>query len=141
MKLIWLVVAIVFAIGEAMTPSLTLIWFSIGALAVFLLSSFIDSILVQIILFAIISITLLFIATKKIVKKDESYKYNTNLQGMIGKRGIVKSNILEDKTGIVVVDGEEWSAISINNDTINEKDIVEVIKIEGVKLIVKKINR
>lgn len=138
MKLIWLVVAIVFAIGEAMTPSLTLIWFSIGALAVFLLSSFIDSILVQIILFAIISITLLFIATKKIVKKDESYKYNTNLQGMIGKRGIVKSNILEDKTGIVVVDGEEWSAISINNDTINEKDIVEVIKIEGVKLIVKK---
>ncbi len=141
MKLIWLVVAIVFAIGEAMTPSLTLIWFSIGALAVFILSSFIDSILVQIILFAIISITLLFIATKKIVKKDESYKYNTNLQGMIGKRGIVKSNILEDKTGIVVVDGEEWSAISINNDTINEKDIVEVIKIEGVKLIVKKINR
>ena len=138
MKLIWLVVAIVFAIGEAMTPSLTLIWFSIGALAVFILSSFIDSILVQIILFAIISITLLFIATKKIVKKDESYKYNTNLQGMIGKRGIVKSNILEDKTGIVVVDGEEWSAISINNDTINEKDIVEVIKIEGVKLIVKK---
>ena len=97
--------------------------------------------MVQIILFAIISITLLFIATKKIVKKDESYKYNTNLQGMIGKRGIVKSNILEDKTGIVVVDGEEWSAISINNDTINEKDIVEVIKIEGVKLIVKKINR
>lgn len=141
MKLIWLVVAIVFAIGEAMTPSLTLIWFSIGALAVFVLSSFIDSILLQIILFAIISITLLFIATKKIVKKDESYKYNTNLQGMIGKRGIVKSNILEDKTGIVVVDGEEWSAISINNDTINEKDIVEVIKIEGVKLIVKKINR
>lgn len=138
MKLIWLVVAIVFAIGEAITPSLTLIWFSIGALAVFVLSSFIDSILVQIILFAIISITLLFIATKKIVKKDESYKYNTNLQGMIGKRGIVKSNILEDKTGIVVVDGEEWSAISINNDTINEKDIVEVIKIEGVKLIVKK---
>ena len=94
--------------------------------------------MVQIILFAIISITLLFIATKKLVKKDESYKYNTNLQGMIGKRGIVKSNILEDKTGIVVVDGEEWSAISINNDTINEKDIVEVIKIEGVKLIVKK---
>lgn len=141
MKLIWLVVAIVFAIGEAMTPSLTLIWFSIGALAVFVLSSFIDSILLQIILFAITSITLLFIATKKIVKKDENYRYNTNLQGMIGKRGIVKSNILEDKIGIVVVDSEEWSATSINNDTINEKEIVEVIKIEGVKLIVKKINR
>ena len=80
-------------------------------------------------------------ATKKMVKKDENYKYNTNLQGMIGKKGIVKSVIPEDKTGIVVVDGEEWSAISINNDAINEKEVVEVVKIEGVKLIVKKINR
>ncbi len=141
MKLIWLILAIAFAIGEAMTPSLTLIWFSIGALAVFILSSFIDSILLQILLFAIISITLLYMATKKMVKKDENYKYNTNLQGMIGKKGIVKSVIPEDKTGIVVVDGEEWSAISINNDAINEKEVVEVVKIEGVKLIVKKINR
>lgn len=141
MKLIWLVVAIVFAIGEAMTPSLTLIWFSIGALLVLVFSSFIDSILLQIILFAIVSISLLFIATKNIVKKDKDYKYNTNLQGMIGKVGTVKSDILKNNVGIVVVDGEKWSAISINNDIIKKEESVEVIKIEGVKLIVRKINR
>ena len=136
-----LVVAIVFAIGEAMTPSLTLIWFSIGALLVLVFSSFIDSILLQIILFAIVSISLLFIATKNIVKKDKDYKYNTNLQGMIGKVGTVKSDILKNNVGIVVVDGEKWSAISINNDIIKKEESVEVIKIEGVKLIVRKINR
>ena len=141
MKLIWLVVAIVFAIGEAMTPSLTLIGFSIGALLVLVFSSFIDSILLQIILFAIVSISLLFIATKNIVKKDKDYKYNTNLQGMIGKVGTVKSDILKNNVGIVVVDGEKWSAISINNDIIKKEESVEVIKIEGVKLIVRKINR
>lgn len=141
MNLIWLVVAIVFAIGEAMTPSLTLIWFSIGALLVLVFSSFIDSILLQIILFAIVSISLLFIATKNIVKKDKDYKYNTNLQGMIGKVGTVKSDILKNNVGIVVVDGEKWSAISINNDIIKKEESVEVIKIEGVKLIVRKINR
>ncbi len=137
MKLIWLAVAIIFAIAEALTPSLTLIWFSIGALVVLFLSSFIKSILLQIIIFAIISITLLFIATKKIVKKDENYKYDTNLQGMIGKKGIVKSEIPKGKTGIVVVDGEEWSAISSNNEVININEVVEVLKVEGVKVIVK----
>jgi membrane protein implicated in regulation of membrane protease activity len=81
----WLAVAVVFGIGEIITPSLTLIWFSIGAIIMMFLESFIGSILIQIILFAIISITMLVIATKKLVKKDENYKYNTNLQGIIAK--------------------------------------------------------
>lgn len=140
MKLIWLIIAIIFGIAEAMTPSLTLIWFSIGALVVLFLSSFIESIFIQIVLFALISTTLLFIATKKIVKKDENYKYDTNLQAIISKRGIVKSEILPGQTGLVVVDSEDWSAISIDGETLEKDDIVEVVKIEGVKLVVKKIN-
>lgn len=139
MKLIWLIVAIIFGIAEAMTPSLTLIWFSIGALVVLFLSTFIESIFIQIVLFAAISITLLFIATKKIVKKDENYKYNTNLQAIISKKGIVKSEILPEQTGLVVVEGEEWSAISIDEVMIEKGSSVEVVKIEGVKLVVKKI--
>lgn len=139
MKLIWLIVAIIFGIAEALTPSLTLIWFSIGALIVLFLSSFIESVFLQIVLFAAISIALLFIATKKIVKKDESYKYNTNLQAVISKRGIVKSEILPGQTGLVVVDSEEWSAISIDGQKLKKDDVIEVVKIEGVKLVVKKI--
>ena len=56
MKLIWLIVAILFAVAELMTTTLTLIWFSIGAVILIFLSSIIDSILIQIIIFAIISI-------------------------------------------------------------------------------------
>lgn len=137
MKLIWLAVAIAFAIGEMVTPSLTLIWFSIGAFALIFLSSFIDSIFLQILVFALISIALLVIATKFIVKKDSEYKYNTNLQGMLYKKGIVKKEILPNQIGIVVVEGEEWSAISFDNELIEEGAIVEIIKIEGVKLVVK----
>ncbi|MEG1310743.1 MAG: NfeD family protein [Romboutsia sp.] len=141
MKLVWLIVAIVFAIVEVITPSLTLIWFSIGALIVLFLSSFIESIFLQIALFAMISIALLFIATKKIIKKDENYKYNTNLQAIISKRCIVKSEILPEKVGTVVLDSQEWSAVSVNGEKIETGEIVEVVKIEGVKLVVKKINK
>ena len=44
MKLIWLIVAILFAVAELMTTTLTLIWFSIGAVILIFLSSIIDSI-------------------------------------------------------------------------------------------------
>lgn len=138
MKLLWLIVAIIFAIAEAMTPSLTLIWFSIGALILIFLSTFIKSILIQVILFGIISVTLLIVATKIIVKKDENHQYDTNLQAIIKKSGVVRKDILPNETGIVVVENEEWSAISANNEAILENTEVEILKIEGVKLIVSK---
>lgn len=138
MKLVWLVVAIVFGIMELMTPSLTLIWFSIGAIILIFLSSFIDSIIVQVLVFGVISTSMLIIATKKIVKKDENYKYQTNLQGVIAKGGTVKEDILPNKPGIVIVGREEWTAVSFDDEPIKKDTRVEIIKIEGVKLIVKR---
>lgn len=137
MKIMWLIVAIVFAIAEAMTPSLTLIWFSIGALVMIFLSIFIKSILIQVILYGVISVSLLIFVTKRIVKKDENHQYDTNLRAIMKKSGVVKKDILPNKTGIVVIESEEWSAISLDNKSILKDSIVEVVKIEGVKLIVK----
>lgn len=139
MQLIWLLVAIVFAIGEIVTPTLTLIWFSIGAFILIFLSGFIDNILIQIIIFAFISITLLVVVTKWIVKKDETYEYDTNLKAILGKTGVVKKEILPNNVGIVVVENEEWTSLSLNGETIEQGCIIRVIKIEGVKLIVEKI--
>lgn len=138
MKFLWLAIAIVFAIGELMTPTLTLIWFSIGAIIVMFLSSIIKSILIQVIIFAVISTVMLVIATKKFVKEDKDYKYNTNLQAIINKKALVKETIPKNKTGIVVLEGEEWTAISNGEDDINKDEVVNIIKIEGVKLVVEK---
>ena len=140
MKLVWLVVAILFGIGELLTTSLTLIWFSIGALVVLIFNNFIPSLIHQVIIFAVISISLLVIVTKKIVKDDKNYKYETNLQGILTKRGVVKEDIYPYKTGIVIVNGEEWTAVGVDNEIIEKGTTVEVIKIEGVKLVVKSIN-
>ena len=140
MKLVWLVVAILFAIGELMTTTLTLIWFSIGAIILIFISNIIDSILIQIIIFSIISTLMLIIATKKFINQDKNYKYNTNLQAIINKKGIVKETIHQNQVGIVIIEGEAWSAISYDNDKIEKEEIVEVLKIEGVKVVVKKVN-
>ncbi len=138
MKLIWLAIAIGFAIAEMMTATVTLIWFSISAIILIFLSSFIESIMLQIIIFGVISTILLITATKKIIKKNDTYNYHTNLQGILNERGLVKVEILPKQTGIVVVMGEEWSAISFDEEKIEVGTYVKILKIEGVKLVVEK---
>ena len=133
----WLIVAVIFGVGELMTTSLTLVWFSIGALVVMLLSIFIESILWQVLVFAAISIILLVIATKYLVNRDKDVKYDTNLQGIISKKAVVIQDIEPYKTGLVKINGEEWTAISDEETTIKKGTIVEITAIEGVKLIVK----
>lgn len=140
MNTVWLIIAVAFGIAELMTISLTLVWFSIGALILMVLSTFIESIIIQIVLFAAISITLLVIFTKYFVDKDKSFKYNTNLQGIEQKTGVVKEEIPPYSTGIVTLTGEDWTAISENNEKIEVGQLVKVIRIEGVKLVVKSVD-
>lgn len=140
MNTVWLIVAVAFGIAELMTTSLTLVWFSIGALVLMVLSTFIESVIIQIALFAAISITLLITFTKYFVDKDKTFKYNTNLQGIEQKTGVVKVEILPYATGIVTLTGEDWTAISESNEKIEVGQLVKVIRIEGVKLVVKPID-
>ena len=140
MNTVWLIVAVAFGIAELMTTSLTLVWFSIGALILMVLSTFIESIIIQIALFAAISLTLLVVFTKYFVDKDKTYKYNTNLQGIEQKTGIVKEEIPQYMTGIVTLTGEDWTAISEDGEKIQVGQLVKVIRIEGVKLVVKPVN-
>ena len=138
MKMIWLFIAIIFAVAEMTTVTLTLVWFSISAIIMIFLSSIIENIVVQIVIYGILSTSMLVIATKKFVKEDENYKYDTNLQAILNEKAIVKEDIPNIGTGLVVVRGEEWSAVSLNNEYIEKDEYVRVVKIEGVKLIVEK---
>ena len=139
MSTFWLIVAIIFGVGELMTTSLTLIWFSIGALIVMLISIFIESILWQVVVFAVISITLLVIATKYLVDRYIEVKYNTNLQGIISQKAIVVEDIEPYESGVVKLNGEEWTAVSKDELKIEKGKVVEIIEIEGVKLIVREV--
>ena len=59
---------------------------------------------------------------------------------MVGKSGLVIKTITKDNIGLVKVEGEIWSATSIDNDSIEEGTDITVEYIDGVKLIVKKYN-
>lgn len=84
----------------------------------------------------VIVITLFFIFIIGAVIKGQRRRATTGREGMIGKKAIVKSTL--SPTGIVLAEGENWSAISEIGE-IQQGDEVIITKVEGLKLWVKKV--
>tara|TARA_B100000965_G_C19026002_1_gene513118 strand:- start:60 stop:530 length:471 start_codon:yes stop_codon:yes gene_type:complete len=135
--IVWIIVAVIFAIVEAATFGLTTIWFAIGAL-VAMLAAFVGAgIMGQIFVFLIASAILIYF-TRPVAKKYLKIgSTRTNVNSIIGLVGIVTKTIKPFNTGQVKVAGQIWTAKSLDNGEIEEGKQVNVIKVEGVKLIVK----
>lgn len=136
---IWLVLAGIFLIIEIINLGFLIFWFSMGALIAMVASFFIDNTIIQATIF-LVSSTILLFATKplvnKVLPKDSLVKTNSaSLEGKVGK---VTCDIdpIEAK-GQVKVNGEVWSAKSLDNTYITKDTEVIIEKIEGVKVIVK----
>ncbi len=137
-SIIWLIIFILTLIIEGLTVGLVSIWFSIGALGAFIATYFTENTIIQLFVFVIISIIALIITrplTKKYLAKE---KTKTNYNDLIGKTGIVIENITDKKMGIVKIKNQTWSAINSTKGTLKKDEEVEVLSIEGVKLIVRK---
>ena len=63
--------------------------------------------------------------------------HHTNIDKLIGKKGMVIRSITPDTAGMVRIDDEDWRATA--SQTLFEKDKIQVEAIEGVSLVVKKI--
>lgn len=138
MSWIWLILLIFFIVTEAITAQLTTIWFAAGALVSLILSlAGIENIPVQVIIFVLVSLISL-IATRPLVKKlTYKNKQATNADMCIGQQAVVISDIDNLKsTGQVKINGNIWSARSIDGKFVPSGETVTVRSIEGVKLIV-----
>ena len=138
MMILWLIVLVATLAIEAMTMGLTTIWFSGGALAAMIVELLNGGISIQVIVFLVISLILLFYTRPIAVKHFNREREKTNLDSVIGKTAVVTIPIHNLKeTGQVMLDGKEWTARSNDSAKQIEKEaLVKVISIQGVKLIV-----
>ena len=142
MWVFWLIAAGIFFIIEMATIGFLVFWLGIGAILAMITSFITDSILIQVIVFVITS-TLLLIFTRPLVNKfiKVPKEIKTNAYSIIGKKGIVISDINNiDGSGQVKVEGEIWSAKSEHDDDIAKDTEVEIVNIDGVKLVVRNVN-
>ena len=138
MEIIWLALTAVLLIIEIATLGLTTIWFAAGALFAFFAALLGRNQGIQIGVFVVVSVVLLFFTRPLAVKYLNTKTIKTNTEALVGKtaRVIVDINNLKSQ-GQVVINGLEWTARS-SDDTVVFKigDAVTIVGIEGVKLIV-----
>lgn len=136
MAVIWLALAVIFLIIEAITVGLATIWFAAGAFAAFVLSLLNVPVLAQVVIFLAVSCCLLVFTRKIFVEKLRTGSESTNVVALIGETGIVTEEIRPLTVGQVKINGQIWSALGKDDETIEKDRLVKVIAIEGVKLIV-----
>jgi membrane protein implicated in regulation of membrane protease activity len=134
---IWVALVIIFALIEVFTLGLTTVWFAIAALLMVFLSFLNIPLTVQILIFLAISTLLLIFTRPLAVKKFKIGQEKTNVDSLIGKHALVVKTIGEFERGEAKVNGQIWSARSEDNTEIMEGSKCEILRIEGVQLIVR----
>ena len=141
MSWIWISVIVLAVIIEMLTDQLVSIWFAPGAMVATVLDFCNVGTIWQVIIFLVVSVVGIVLGKtvlEKYFPKDNDTK--TNIEAIIGEKCVVTEKIDNFAgCGLVKVNGQVWSARSVNeNGSFEIGEILVVVAIEGVKLICKK---
>ena len=135
--IIWFVLLIVFVLAEAATVTVVSLWFAAGALAALVVSMLSGPVWLQVLVFAVVSVVLLWMLRPIIRKHFNPTLTRTNVDAVIGREATTMVAINNRMAqGKVMLDGMEWSARSTTGEEISENTVVRVDRVEGVKLFV-----
>lgn len=135
--ILWFLLVVVAAVIEVLTMDLTSIWFALSALIAFLLAVFGVSIPVQFLAFIVISIGLLLSVRPLAKRYFQTNIISTNSDRLVGKTALCTKEISVGGRGEVKIDGAIWTAVTQDGSGVSKDASVEILAIEGVKLIVK----
>ena len=135
--MIWLIMAGFFLILEIATEGFLVFWFAVGALVAMGTSFLTENIAIQISVFVITTLVLI-LSTRKLTDKIKPKEVPSNVYTILGKKAIVTVEINSIKgQGQVKIGGDIWSAKTEDDSIIPVNTEVEILKIDGVKAVVK----
>lgn len=136
---VWIAAIVLFGLAEAATAGLVSIWFVAGSVAALVCCSLGGALGLQLVLFVVVSLGTL-IATRPLARRMLDRTLTpTNADRVLSDAAKVTERIdNENSTGAVYADGKTWTARSANGDVIEKGTMVQVVKMEGVKLFVEK---
>lgn len=136
---LWTLIGVICLILELTSGDFFIMCFSIGAFVTAIAAAFVPSFTVQIIVFAVASLLcLLFVrplALKYFHRNDSDRQ--SNVDAMVGRKGVVTDEIEAGGYGRVKIDGDSWKACGEGDQAIAKGTRVEVVAIESVIITVK----
>lgn len=137
--LFWLAVAAGFLILELSTVALVSLWFALGSLAALGLSLLAVPFWGQVAGFVVVSGALLALLRPTLKKHTKITK--TNVDSIIGSQGLVTKEISNlQSQGEVKLGAMVWTARSSSGETVPAGTVIQVDRIEGVKVYVTPVN-
>ena len=139
---IWIIIAVILFIAEIFTPTFLPACIAIGCITAGIVSGFDYGVKIQLVAFAIGTLIAFFgvrpFTLKYFYKK--SAKIKTNMDALIGKVVRVSETIdISKNEGRVVVEGDDWKAVTENDEIVTLGEKVEVQQVDSTVLIVKPI--
>ncbi len=128
---VWLALAVIFIVIEIFAPGFIFACFVIGAVAAGVTATMSDSYLLQIIIFAVVSMVLIPLTRPLANKITKPSPVISNVDGLIGKTGYVKSEV-SDTAGQILIDNQVWQARSDTTIEVDKK--IKIIGIEGATM-------
>jgi membrane protein implicated in regulation of membrane protease activity len=134
---IWLIVAVVFAVGEIATLGFFLAPFAAGALVAAIVSGAGAGDIVSWIAFLVVSITMLAALRPVAIRHmRQAPRLRTGTAALVGRTGTVVERVANDE-GCVRIDGEIWTARPFDEDEVFEAGRrVQVLEIRGATALV-----
>ena len=137
---IWIILALVFAGAELLTLSFVAFYPAIGALAAAVTAALGGDVWIQLLVFVVVSVVSLLLTRKPLLRlMSRTPQVPSNAPTVVGKRAVVVIAVEEGpgQRGQVRVGTEHWSARSEHERAIAEGVTVDVVRIDGVSLVVR----
>ena len=137
--ILWIIIAVVFGIIEVATLGILTIWFALGALAAAVAAILGAGVPLQIILFFVISIALLYFTRPLAEKYLKIGKHKTNVESLVGPRAVVLQGFGPGQAGRARVRGQEWACEAADRkEGFAEGEEAVIVRIEGVRLLLQR---
>lgn len=138
---IWLVAGLALLLAEILTSGFLVATFGVAMILTSVLAFLEMGWREQLIGFAVASVFVLAavrpIFLRYLYRGDREAR--TNIDALIGQSGIVRQRVGQMRGGRVQVGGEDWSAVTREAVSIDPGERVEVLRVEGATVVVKRV--
>lgn len=132
----WLGVMILCSVVEALTMTLTTVWFAAAALVMIFVAMLPVPLPAQLLLFVLLSVLLLIFTRPFALKFLNIKKTATNSDSLIGTRCRLSTAVTPDEKGTVRLKGVEWSVATADGSLLEAGRDCVIKEIQGNTLIV-----
>jgi membrane protein implicated in regulation of membrane protease activity len=139
--MIWFLVGLASVLAEFAMPGVVLVFFGVGAWVVALLCLWIDvSVLVQIVVFLVLSIASLVFLRRYFMKPAEGGRPSEDAEDFIGKMAVSQEELTVHGSGKVLFNGALWRA-KPEGDPIPKQTHVRIVRQDNLVLIVSPVEK